>query len=516
MKEVGLKSVGSVGVFRSIVLLPKARYVASLAAAAALSMISVVTCRIDTVSADTFLKEGAPDLGHGAADGVAAPQTLPNFATLSRTLSPAVVNISVEAEADEDAAEAPIPGIPFLKRDPSQPAKSLGSGFIVNEDGFIVTNNHVVEKSDKIIVRLLDDKTEYPATLVGRDVKTDLALIKITPTTKLKTVFLGNSEDIEVGEWVLAIGNQFQLGQTVTVGIVSAKSRRVPTKASGPYDAFIQTDASINPGSSGGPLFNIKGQVIGINTAIFSPGRAQFGGTGFNIGIGFAIPINLVKGIVTQLRTFGKVTRGMLGVIIQRVDPDVAEALALSSPDGALVADIIPNTPASKAGFERRDVIISYEGQPIRDHEDLPLLVANTAIGTTVKIEVLRAGQRKTLTTTIEELKETVVQKEQERPKSDLIGLVVQDMTEEIAKSLNVPDAHGVIINNVMPNSPADKAGMSRGDIIEEFAGQPVKDSEQFDRLIRAIKKDTPILVLVRRAEGTRFLTLRVSSKDRN
>lgn len=491
--------------------------------------------------AESFLKEGAPEFeqyagNHGAAQSAgkagqasglaqggaepapganeAAPSSvvLPNFTTLSRVLSPAVVNISVEAEAEDEVAEAPVPGLPFLKRDPNQPARSLGSGFIVNEEGFIVTNNHVIEKSEKIIVRLLDDKTEYRATVVGRDTKTDLALIKIQPPAKLKTVYFGNSDEIEVGDWVLAIGNQFQLGQTVTAGIVSAKSRRVPTKASGPYDAFIQTDASINPGSSGGPLFNTRGQVIGINTAIFSPGRSQFGGTGFNIGIGFAIPINLVKGIVTQLKSYGKVTRGMLGVIIQRVDGDVAEALKLSSPDGALVADIMPNTPAAKAGFQRRDVIVAYERQPIKDHEELPLLVANTPIGGKVEIEVLRAGQRKTLAATIEELKDTPQVKDLDRPKSDTIGLIVQDVTEDIAKSLGMPEAHGVIVNNVQPNSPADKAGMTRGDIIEEFAGQPVKDSEQFDRLVRAVKKNTPLLVLVRRPEGTRFLTLRVSN----
>lgn len=461
----------------------------------------------DKVHSETFLKDGAPSIDHIVSDMGAG---LPQFSQLIKELSPAVVNVSVDGE-DQVASEATQPENPFMKREPNQPVRALGSGFIVSEDGYIITNNHVIEKAEKVIVRLLDDKTEYSADLIGRDPKTDLALIKIKSDKKLKTVFLGDSDILEVGDWVLAIGNQFQLGQTVTAGIVSAKSRRIPAKMSGPYDAFIQTDASINPGSSGGPLFNTKGQVIGVNTAIFSPGRMPFGGgTGFNIGIGFAIPINLVKSIVTQLKEKGKVTRGLLGVIIQRVDSDVAQILGLKSPDGALVSDIMPESPASKAGFKRKDVILSYQGSQVRDHEDLPLLVANTLIGATVSVEVFREGKIVNISATIEELKDRSPHKDSEKIKSNQIGVAVQEVTEDIARSLSMESPKGVIVSSVLPNSPAEKAGIERGDVIEEIAGEPVINIEQFNKIVDGLAKDKPILVLVHRLEGTRFLTLKL------
>jgi serine protease Do len=480
-----------------------------------LFLIAVVLTFSNRLLADSFMKVGAPTL-EAVVDGDKAAESgqgvfLPDFKKLVKELSPAVVNISVEGKGDDQEAETLIPGFPFQKKDPNIPYRSLGSGFIVQEDGYIVTNNHVIEKSDKIIVRLLDDKTEYSAKIIGKDLRTDLALIKIEPKGKLHTVYIGNSDDLEVGEWVLAIGNQFQLGQTVTAGIVSAKSRRVPTKAGSAYDSFIQTDASINPGSSGGPLFNTKGQVIGINTAIFTPGRqALNAGTGFNIGIGFALPVNLAQHVIGQLKEKGKVTRGLLGVIIQRVDLDITEAMHLPAPDGALVADIMPDSPASKAGFKRKDVIVKYQGTPIKDHEDLPLLVANTAIGSTVKIDILRANKSETLTAVIEELKDKPLEKEEVKPKANSIGLIVQDLTDEIAKSFKMPKATGVIINDVAANSIAEEAGFMRGDIIEEIAGTAILNTDQFNKLVSELPKDKPVLVLVRKEEGTRFLTLKI------
>ncbi|MCO6432014.1 MAG: PDZ domain-containing protein, partial [Deltaproteobacteria bacterium] len=302
----------------------------------------------------------------------------------------------------------------------------------------------------------------------------------------------------------------FQLGQTVTAGIVSAKSRRVPNKASGPYDAFIQTDASINPGSSGGPLFNTRGQLVGINTAIFSPGRTQFGGTGFNIGIGFSIPSNLVRTVVTQLKENGRVVRGLLGVIIQRVDGDMATALNLPGPDGALVADVVPNSPASKAGFQRKDVILSFNQQSVRDHEDLPLLVATTPIGSKVSVDILRGGKKKTLVAVIEELKEVAAAKNSDSPKTDKIGLVVQNVTEDVAKSLKMTAPAGALVGTVEPGSTAERAGIQRGDVIEELNGQLVRDAEHFEKLVPELPVDKPLLVMVRRTEGTRFLTMRI------
>lgn len=458
-----------------------------------------------------FFREGTPTLPVKAGECSECAQ-FPRLADLVRELSPAVVNISVEA--NEESEESEQSGHPFLKRDPGNPYRSVGSGFIINEQGYIVTNNHVIDKSSKIVVRLLDDKTRYTAELIANDLKTDVALLKINPNRKLKSVFFGNSDEIEVGEWVVAMGNQFQLGQTVTAGIVSAKSRRPPGSA-GPYDAFIQTDASINPGSSGGPLFNSKGQVIGINTAIFSPGKLQYGGgTGFNIGIGFAIPINLVKHVVAELKDHGKVTRGVLGVIIQAIDEDVAEALGLESPQGALVADVLPDSPASKAGFQRKDIIVKYNGSEIKEHEDLPLLVANTRVGTQAEIEVIRGGSSQLLKASIDELKDRSPKQPVKVAKANSIGVTVEDLTPELIQSIigEKPgfDIKGVVVNSVEAGSIADRAGIMRGDIIEELGGKIVKDSSTFDSQISGLTKGKPVLALVRKKEGTRFLTLKV------
>ncbi len=465
------------------------------------------------VSAAPLFKEGVP-----STVGKALDEQMPHFSGLVKDLSRAVVNISVEAgitlqQVQGEGEEAPPPPAnPFPRKEPELPYRSLGSGFILSEDGYIVTNNHVIDNSDTIIVRLLDDKTEYSAALIGKDPKTDLALIKIEPKTKLNTVFLGDSDAVEVGEWVIAIGNQFQLGQTVTAGIVSAKSRKLPYQMTGPYDSFIQTDASINPGSSGGPLFNTRGQVIGINTAIFSPGRQQFGSPGFNIGIGFSIPINLVKGVVQQIKDKGKVTRGVLGVLIQPIDGDTAQALGLSSPNGALVADVLRGSPAAKAGFERKDVIVSYNGQNIIDHDNLPLMVANTAIGSEVQIGVLRGKEHLTIKAVIEELKEPAAEKPKEKEKSNKIGIVVEKLPDDIAQGLPAPVANGLIIKNVDADSGGDRAGMSKGDILLEFAGKAVTSVAELDQAIAGLKKGVPVLVVVQKKEGTRILTLKLKN----
>lgn len=464
-------------------------------------------CR--SIRADSLLKEGEPQIQ--AVSGAQSFGQTPPLASLVKELSPAVVNISVEAEAQDEAADMPMEGFPFFKKEIDRPFRSLGSGFIVHQDGYIVTSNHVIDKSDKIIIRLLDDKTEYPATVVGKDAKTDLALLKIDPKTQLKTVFLGDSDIVDVGEWVIAIGNQFQLGQTVTAGIVSAKSRRVPSKASGPYDSFIQTDASINPGSSGGPLFNVKGQVIGINTAIFSPGRAQLGGTGFNIGIGFAVPVNVLKSIIDQLKNQGKVTRGLLGVKIQPIDLDIAKALDLQSQDGALVAEVMKDTPASAAGFKQLDVIVKYEGHPIKEYEDLPLMVANTKVGSDVEIEVIRQGKPKALKARIDELhEEAIEQPKVETQKANEIGLIVEEVTEAQAKALDLPKAAGVFVAGVQNGSVADKAGILRGDVLEELGGHTLDNLQTLSKLLKALPKDKPTVVIVRRKDGSRVLTLKV------
>jgi serine protease Do len=474
---------------------------------------AVLTLQAAGLRAEGFLREGAPQ-------EIASDQKLPgdqecaipHLEKLARILSPSVVNVSVESAAEEGEGEMVVPGFPFFKNEPGQPMRSLGSGFVVDASGYIVTNYHVLEKSDRIIVRLLDDKAEYSAKIVGRDEKTDLALIKIEPKTPLPAIFVGDSDQAQVGEWVLAIGNQFQLGQTVTAGIISAKSRKGFTSKGGPYDDFIQTDASINPGSSGGPLFNSRGQVIGINTAIFSPGRGQFGGTGFNIGIGFAIPINIAKGIINQLKEKGKVTRGLLGVIIQNVTADIADALHLKEAHGALVADVMKGSPADKAGFKLKDVIIKYGGQEVREHDNLPLMVANTPIGTTVEVELIRNGKVLSLRPMVVELTPDFAVKERDgvKPKPNEIGVVVQNVTEDIAKSLGLPVAAGVIVTSVEPGSAAFRAGIARGDVIEEIENQPVADESALSRILKSAGKARPLLVLIRKREGTRFLTLKL------
>ena len=463
-----------------------------------------------TVWAESLFSEGAPA---GVSD-VINKGAYPDFTMLAKALSPAVVNIAVEGgageEAEEELPKGLPPGFPFFKKEPEAPTSSLGSGFIVRADGFIVTNNHVVRDAKKIIVRLLDDRTEYEAKVIGIDQLTDLALLKIEAGKPLAVAYLGDSDAVEVGEWVLAIGNQFQLGQTVTAGIVSAKSRRVGGGPSRPYDQFIQTDAPINPGSSGGPLFSTKGQVIGINTAIFSPGRMpQMGGSGFNIGIGFAIPINLVNTIINQLKETGKVTRGLLGVLIQEIDPDLQKALKLPSLDGALVSEVKKDSPAERAGFKRRDVILSYNGHPIKDHSELPLQVANTKIGSDATIEVWRDGKKLTLTPRVGEMKAEAESKDKsDKPKADELGLVVKDLSEEQAKALGITRDSGVIVESVEPGSAADEARLMRGDVIQELGEILITKSQSFEDAVKNMARKAPVSLLVKRKDGSFYLTI--------
>jgi len=463
----------------------------------------------ESAPSPAFFQEGAP--AHAVTQ---ASMSFPHFTELVRELSKAVVNISVEADVEDQELENQSKNFPFFKRDPERQLFSLGSGFIVSPDGYILTNNHVIERAKRVVVRLLDDRTDYEAKIIGRDVKTDLAVIKIESKVPLASVFLGDSDSVEVGEWVIAIGNQFQLGQTVTAGIVSAIARKVPSREATPYDSFIQTDASINPGSSGGPLFNTRGQVIGINTAIFSPGRGQPGVSGFNIGIGFAIPINLVKLIVPQLKERGRVTRGMLGVVIQPVDKDVAQAMELDRQEGALVADVVTDSPASRAGFRRKDIVVKFNDKPVRDHDNLPLLVANTTIGSKAVIEVLRGGKIEKLTATIEELKESAPpDTEITKPQSNILGLVLQPMSAELAKILGQEQPSGVVVEAVENNSPAFKAGVQRGDVIEELHNQIITDLASFETAMKTLKPDHAEMMLVRRKEGTRWLLIKLPAK---
>ncbi len=324
---------------------------------------------------------------------------LDTFVELVRRHKPAVVNISTSETPvrDERPPESPRE---FFDRGPHDfrgPTPSMGSGFLISAGGEILTNNHVIEGATRILVRLSDD-TEFEAKVIGRDPKTDLALLKIESDKNLPFVALGDSDRLEVGEWIAAIGNPFGLGQTVTVGIVSAKGRVI---GSGPYDDYIQTDASINPGNSGGPLFNTRGEVVGIATAINPSGQ----------GIGFAIPINLVKRLVTQLEQKGRVTRGWLGVLIQDLTKDLAKAFHLPRDEGALVSEVLPESPAAIAGIFQGDVIVEFDGRPVRKVRELPLMVAETPAGKNVKIRLIRDGREQSVSVKIAELDDTAEEK---------------------------------------------------------------------------------------------------------
>jgi serine protease Do len=438
---------------------------------------------------------------------------LPDFVNLAKKLKPVVVNISTtqvsEGRGSQEFAN-PFGGEedPFnefwkrffggpLPRGP-QRQRSLGSGFIIDADGSILTNNHVVENATKILVKLSGDEQDYEAKVVGRDAKTDIAVIKINTKTNLTAANFGDSDRLEVGEWVMAIGNPFGLDGTVTSGIVSAKGRHNITQ--GPYDNFIQTDASINPGNSGGPLINLRGEVIGINTAIFSR-------SGGNIGIGFAIPINLVKELLPQLRGKGKVTRGYLGVLIQKVTPEIAESLGMDKGYGALVANVSKEGPAEKAGVKVGDVIVEFDGQPVKDSGDLPIIVARTAVDKKVRMKVLRDKKEIVLNVAIGELKDQEVVAS--APEKGELGLTVQRLTPQMAESLGLEKSEGVVVTAVEPASAAEEAGIRRGDVILEVDRRTVRNLDEYKKAIAGIAKGRGVLFLVRRGESTLFLALK-------
>jgi serine protease Do len=431
-----------------------------------------------------------------------------SFAGLAKTASPSVVNISTLKVMKGSERQAPTPFGPndpfreffdrfrdMVPKDYKQQA--LGTGFVIDSDGFILTNNHVVEKGEEIKVKLSDGK-EFVAKIVGRDPKTDRALIKIDSDVSLIPLPIGDSDALEVGEWVVAIGNPFGLGHTVTAGIVSAKYRHLGT---GAYDNFIQTDASINPGNSGGPLLNAEGQVVGVNTAIYSQ-------TGGSVGIGFAIPINMAKNLLPQLKE-GKVVRGWLGVMIQKITSDLKNKLGFKDERGALVADVSPNGPAEKGGIKRGDVILSFDGKEIKEMNDLPLIVASTPVGKTVTVEVWRKDRKESLQVKVGELKEDEkLQSTGEAP--GLLGMTLEELTEESAKRYGLSESSGILVVQVEQNSPAAEAGILRGDIILEMDQNPVKGLQEFRRKAKEYGKGETLLLLIKRKDATIYVTLKV------
>jgi serine protease Do len=433
------------------------------------------------------------------------PMVPANFSELAEHVRPGVVNIQVIKKIKNvDFGFRHFPGTPFGDQNPfgdffgpfseGNPPRGfeqrgVGSGFIISQEGYILTNNHVIEDADQIKVKLADGK-EYDGKVAGRDPKTDLALVKIQGASDLHPLNLGNSEDLKVGSWVVAVGSPFGLEQTVTAGIVSAKGRVI---GSGPYDNFIQTDASINPGNSGGPLINMKGEVVGINTAIIASGK----------GIGFAIPINMAKEVAPQLQEKGHVTRGWLGVSIQEVTPELAKSFGLKEKKGALVAQVVSGSPAEKAGIEQGDVIVEFDGKEVTDSKDLPRIVATTPVGKAVTIKLSRDGKilgRQVKVGEMEEKVEVV-----KAPSHKSLGITVQNITPEIAKSLGVKKDTGVVVTGIEPGSPAANAEIQTGDVIREVNRKPIKDVDDFVQKIEKAKDQDNILLFLQRGQNNLF-----------
>ncbi len=435
-----------------------------------------------------------------------------SLADLVEKLSPAVVNISTTKVVKMDGKRSPFnDAFPFDRffggeeefyrrffgDNPEKELRqrSLGSGFIISKDGYIFTNNHVIEKADKIKVRLSTGK-EYDATVKGRDPRTDLALIKINPDNSLPTVNLGDSERLRVGDWVMAIGNPFGLDHTVTAGIVSAKGRVI---GAGPYDNFIQTDASINPGNSGGPLFNMAGEVVGINTAIVAQGQ----------GIGFAIPVNMAKEILDDLKAKGKVTRGWLGVSVQDITEDLAKSMKIKDRSGALVTEVFEGDPADKAGIKQGDIIIEVDGKKVKDTHELLRLVAVLPVGKKASVKVMREGQLKELQLTVAEREDKKEMASARGETKDTYGMAVQDITAEMAKQLGLPSAGGVIVTKIREGSPADEAGLQPYDVILQVNRVKVGSVKDFQREISKKTSEDRVLLLIRRGKGSYYVTLR-------
>jgi len=436
-----------------------------------------------------------------------------SFNQLAEMVSPAVVNIRTvktikgggpvfrQFQRDPWGRQGPFKDFferffgEDMQREFKQP--SLGSGFIIDKDGFVVTNNHVIEDADQIKVKLKDER-EFDATIVGRDPNTDIALLKITSGQDLPVAKLGNSDELKVGQWVVAIGSPFGLEHTVTAGIVSAKGRVI---GSGPYDDFIQTDASINPGNSGGPLLNLQGEVVGINTAIVATGQ----------GIGFAIPVNLAKGIITALKSEGEVTRGWLGVAIQDLSSDMAEYYEIKSKKGVFVADVFEGDPADKAGIKPRDIILEVNGREIKTSRQLTSMIAGIPVGETAKIKILRDGNEKTVSVKIVKRDENkLASRGRPKEESEEFGIRVSNITPEIAQRLDISETAGVIVTGVESGSKGEGADIRVGDIIKEINRRPIETVTDYEKIIDQVDSGESVNLFIRR-KNAGFLVVKLT-----
>jgi serine protease Do len=445
---------------------------------------------------------------------------LPDFTELVQASSASVVNISTtkKVQGQPWGEGLDIPDLPedsplneflerFFGRDgmPEYDSRSLGSGFVLSDDGYILTNNHVVSEADEVIVRL-SDRRELIAEVVGTDQQSDVALLRVE-ADNLPAVKLGNSRDLKVGEWVLAIGSPFGFDHTVTAGIVSAKGRSLPGEN---YVPFIQTDVAINPGNSGGPLFNLDGEVIGVNSQIYSR-------SGGFMGLSFAIPIEMAIDVAEQLKTKGRVSRGWLGVLIQEVTRDLADSFEMNKPAGALVARVLPNSPAEKAGIEVGDVILSFNGREVPESTALPPMVGRTSVGTEAPVEVLRDGKKKTLEVHIGELPEedqlAALPQGPKTPKADRrLNLAVGALTAELRDQLDID--HGVVVEEIGPG-PAFDAGIREGDVIASINRQKIEGPSDFKELVAELEPGSTVAVYVHRPAGPLYLALRMPKNRR-
>lgn len=443
-----------------------------------------------------------------------------SLAPLAKRLSDAVVNIST-TQTIKGPQGVPLPKVPkgspfedffedfFNKRGGAPRAarkvSSLGSGFVIDgKDGLVVTNNHVIDGADEIEINFHDGSKLTVEKVLGKDAKADLALLKVSPKKPLADVKFGPSSTVEVGDWVMAIGNPFGLGGSVSVGIISAKSRDIN---SGPYDDYLQTDAAINKGNSGGPLFNMQGEVVGVNTAIISP-------TGGSIGIGFAVPSDTVAAVIDQLKQYGETRRGWLGVKIQTVTDDIAETLGVPDNTGALISAVTPDGPAAKAGLETGDVILKFDGKDVSTVRGLPKLVAQTPIGKSVDIEVLRKGSKKTMQVAVGRLDDEdddtgTSEKPEEKseknkaPSAAILGLKVSPLTAELRKKYNLDEkVAGIVVEDVDPQSGAAQKGIKVGDVIVEAAQDQIGSADDLEKSIDKVKKSGRKAVLLRIEDG--------------
>jgi len=441
------------------------------------------------------------------APPAAAGRALPDFAALAEQVMPAVLAVTTEEVVSEKNLRRVHPGVDpfefFFGRRPRQRAVGMGSAFFISADGLALTNNHVVEGADKIFA-FTTDRTKYEAKVVGRDPATDLALIKVQGKGPFPFLTLGDSDALRVGDWVMAVGNPLGIGQTVTVGVVSGKGRSLGlSEETSSFENFIQTDAAINRGNSGGPLVNLKGEVVGINTAMNMAAE----------NMGFAVPVNTAKAVLPQLKEKGRVSRGYLGVMISDVSQEAQEAFGLPSREGALVQEVTEGSPAEKAGLKHGDVIVAVNGKPVKNQRELIDTVSSLAPGTKVQVEVIRDGKRKTFTATLAERKiegQETGEGETVEEAAAQLGLEVSDLTPGLRRRYEIPPSvEGVLVQDVEELSAADDAGIAPGDVILEVNGQAVSSVDEFNAKLEKIRQGQAIRLYLWREGSKRFVVLR-------